>query len=342
MSSQTAGLLQTLSLSDGRSEILRLLVKQGLTIIIFRKCMDCSVFQSEEWEIFKKRTGYSKSYRIGNILLLQRKILHKWSMLYAPMVSESQLKTVQSKIFNEELSKLAKSNGIIFFRLELNINPDSKVSLPKEYIQSFEEMQPRHNWLIDLSKTEDELLTEMKQKGRYNLKIAQKNGLEFTSESVPGRLLDIFYDQYKKTGERHSVSYRNKRYFEELLEIFGQKDYARVCMIEKDNTPLASAMVLFYGKSALYLYGGSNEEMRQLMAPYLLHWEIVKEAKRRNLSEYNFLGIAPNEDKNHPWAGITRFKKQFGGYREDIIGCYDLVFQRGLYWMFKIAERLRR
>lgn len=304
--------------------------------------MDCSVFQSEEWATFKKRTGYDRSYNVCDIFLLQRKIIHKWSMLYAPMVSEDQLKIVLSSKFNDEIKKIARENNIVFFRLELNINQETKINLPKEYSQSFEEMQPKHNWLLDLKKSEEVLLSEMKQKGRYNLKIAQKNDLKFVSESGPGKALDAFYDQYEKTGKRHSVSYRGKNYFEALLEIFGQKDYARVCMVTKNNIALASAVVLYYGQSALYLYGGSSEEMRNLMAPYLLHWEIIKEAKKRNLSEYNFLGIAPNDSKNHPWSGITRFKKQFGGYKEDIQGCYDWAFKPTVYGMFKIAERIRR
>jgi lipid II:glycine glycyltransferase (peptidoglycan interpeptide bridge formation enzyme) len=78
------------------------------------------------------------------------------------------------------------------------------------------------------------------------------------------------------------------------------------------------------------------------MAPYLLHWEIILDAKKQNLKEYNFLGVAPNEDQNHPWAGITRFKKQFGGYQADILGSFDLPLKPLEYKLFKFAEKIRR
>jgi lipid II:glycine glycyltransferase (peptidoglycan interpeptide bridge formation enzyme) len=207
-------------------------------------------------------------------------------------------------------------------------------------------MQPENNWLLNIEKSEEDLLAEMKQKGRYNLKIAKENGVYVTSSPKKGKELDAFYSQYKLTGKRHNISYRSKKYFEHLLEILGQKGYAKVYSVwikkEDREIPLASAIIIFYNRACLYLYGGSGEEFRNLMAPYLLHWEIILEAKKQKLKEYNFLGVAPNEDPHHPWAGITRFKKQFGGYQVDILGSFDLPLKPFEYKMFKFAEKIRR
>lgn len=204
-------------------------------------------------------------------------------------------------------------------------------------------MQPENNWVLDLTKSEEEILAEMKQKGRYNIKIAQSSGLTFTSSNeMKSKELDAFYEQYAKTGQRHKISYRSKNYFETMLEILGGKGYARAYTVWHGENALASAIIVLCGDSALYLYGGSSDEERGLMAPYLLHWEIIREAKNAGLSEYNFLGIAPDEDQNHPWAGITRFKKQFGGAQVDIEGCYDLPIKSLEYKIFKIAEKMRR
>lgn len=305
--------------------------------------MDCTIFQSPEWEEFKLKTGYEKSYRIGNILVLQKRLPMGRAMLYAPLVGQYQVSGIKYHGFLEQIRRIAKDNNSIFFRFEINapLNTRYKI-LDTGFVKAFEEMQPEHNWVLDITKSEEEILTGMKQKGRYNIKIAQSGGVEISSSNTTGRELDQFYKQYNATGKRHKIGFRNKEYFEALLEIFGQKDYARVYSTHKGKTALASAVILFYKKECLYLYGGSSDQERNLMAPYLLHWEIIKEAKKRGCEEYNFLGIAPDDNPRHPWAGITKFKKQFGGEQIDILGSYDLPLKPFEYKVFKIAEKIRR
>ena len=317
--------------------------------------MDLSIFQSVMWEEFKLKTGYEKSHRIEGILVLQKKLSLGRTMLYSPMVSQAQLDRIQNTAmlanrqeygtqFMNKLKTIARENKAIFYRLELNtpIIHNSESMIPKRFKKAFEEMQPEHNWLLDISKSEDEIKAEMKQKGRYNIKIAQKNNIRVISTEKPGKELDIFFKQYRETGKRHEVSYREKSYFTALLEILGKKDYARIYIAWKEETPLASAILLKFGKSILYLYGGSDASFRNLMAPYLLHWQIIKKAKEKGYIEYNFLGVAPNDNPSHPWAGITRFKKQFGGTQVDILGSYDLILKPIEYQLFKVAERTRR
>ncbi len=315
--------------------------------------MNPSFFQSPEWEQFKLKTGYEKSYRINDILVLQRSLTLGRSMLYSPMVSKAQLDRIQitdnrkGNIFIGEIKKIAQDNKAIFYRLELDIPKTVNCRLLSvDFKKSFEEMQPENNWIVDISKNEDEILAGMKQKGRYNIRVAEKNNIAVTSSNITVEELDIFYDLYSKTGKRKKVAFRGKAYFENLLDILGKIDYARAyaakSKVDGKEVPLAAAIVIFYAEEALYLYGGSSDEHKNLMAPYLLHWKIMLDAKKAGMEKYNFLGIAPTEDPNHPWAGITRFKKQFGGEQRDIAGSYDLVLKPIEYQMFKIAEKIRR
>ncbi len=308
--------------------------------------MDASIFQTEEWEDFKLKTGYEKSYRLDDILILQRQLPFSMTFLYSPMVDSAKIQKI-GRGFIEEVKNIAERNKSIFYRLELNIPKENEAKLKIlntkfSFVKAFEEMQPEHNWVLNINKPIEQLLAEMKQKGRYNIKIAEKNKIEIISSDKPGKELDAFYDQYSKTGQRHKISYRNKRYFEALLEIMRQKSYARVYVARAKNSDLASAIILYSETAALYLYGGSNDNYRNLMAPYLLHWKIIKEAREQGYKEYNFLGIAPDDNPAHPWAGITRFKKQFGGEQVDIAGSYDLPIKPMQYQMFKAAEKIRR
>jgi len=312
--------------------------------------MTLSIFQTPEWEKFKLETGYQKSHRIGDILVLQRELPLGRSMLYSPMVNEAQVKSLKFESLKAEIAKISKENNTIFYRMEFDVPKElSTFHFPlstQNFQKSFEEMQPEHNWVVDISKPEEDILAGMKQKGRYNIKVAQKNDIKVTSSDSSGGELDIFYDLYAKTGKRKSVTFRGKAYFEKLLDILGKIGYARVyaatAKIEGKIVPLAAAVIIFYGEETLYLYGGSSDEYKNLMAPYLLHWDIMQEAKKRGMKKYNFLGIAPNDDQKHPWAGITRFKQQFGGEQEDIAGSYDLILKPFEYQIFKTAEKIRR
>ena len=308
--------------------------------------MDASIFQSKEWEEFKLATGYQKSHHVDDILILQKKLPMGRSILYSPMVTkESYHSKINNESFAKQIEQIASENKAIFYRLELNIpmTQDSIFTTPKGFVKSFEEMQPENNWVLDLTLDEEEILAGMKQKGRYNIKIAEDAGLTLTTSNLSdSKELNAFFDQYQKTGQRHKIAYRSKQYFSTLLEILGGKDYALACTVWHAQKPLASGIFILYGESVLYLYGGSSDEDRNLMAPYLLHWEMIKYAKEKGLKEYNFLGVAPDDDQNHPWAGITRFKKQFGGDQVDIVGCYDLPFKPLEYKAFKIAESIRR
>jgi len=311
-----------------------------------------NLFQSTEWEQLKLKTGYAKSYRIDDVLVLQRNLPLGFSMLYSPMLSQVEGPKTKSKGFLEKIKEIGRENNSIFYRLELDIPliPNTKYDIPAfGFVKSFEEMQPEHTLILDLTRSESEILAQMKQKGRYNIRVAEKNNLIFKRTSKPDEMLDQFYSLYSSTGKRHGITFRSKQYFHSLLEILGGKGYAELDIIYKEQAtrneeqmPLASAIIVYSDKKAIYLYGASSDEFKNLMAPYKLHFEIIKEAKARGCIEYDFFGIAPDDSPSHPWAGVTRFKKQFGGSEQKIYGSYDLVFKPSMYQIFKFAEKIRR
>lgn len=317
-----------------------------------------NIFQSKEWEEFKLKTGYQKSYWVDGILVLQKNLPLGYSMLYAPMTSKEQSDRVSESQDNflDQIKNIAKNNNAIFFRLELNYQSLSHSDTPilRHFKKAFEEMQPEHTLILDLSKSEEEILAQMKQKGRYNIKIAEKSGVEIeTPQSIEA--LDSFYDLYSKTGKRHGISHRAKSYFASLLEILEKSGYARVytayikSKVEGQKSKglnnkiiLAAAIMVYSGDTAIYMFGASSDEYRNLMAPYALHWRMIRDAKSEGYKYYDFFGIAPDDNPRHPWAGVSRFKHQFGGEQVDTIGSYDLILKPVQYQLFKIAEKIRR
>jgi len=313
-----------------------------------------TVFQTPEWEKFKLKTGWQKSWRIFDILVLEKKIPLLGSMLYSPMMSRDQTKLAMEKIFLDQIQKIADEEKSIFYRMESVETFDSDIKPEKfNYQKSFEEMQPEHTLLIDLTKSEDEILSQMKQKGRYNIKIAEKNNLEFRTGKI-----EEFFPLYEQMAKRQKISFRNISYFQELIDFLGPKGYALVFTVA-DKEPLkdddlkikkifaeepilASAIVIFFKETCIYLFGGSSDLRREKMATYKLHFEIMLEAKKRGCKVYDMFGIAPTDDEKHPWAGITRFKKQFGGEETQLLGSWDMIFASNKYKIFKLAEKIRR
>lgn len=353
-----------------------------------------NIFQTEEWARFKTQTGYQKYYNFDGVFVLQKQLPLGRTMLYSPMVDVNNELRIMDNGFLDKITEIAKQNKSIFYRLEISnsIIHNSSFTIPQNFVKSFEEMQPEHTMILNIKKRKEDILAGMKQKGRYNIKIAQKHNVQIRKS----RQIDNFYKLYEETAMRQKITYRNKEYFHALLDNLEPKGYCELFeaittqtnadltptnaeLTQKDNyhpeqsegsqqfsnlamseeakptsdsnetmkqcdneIVLAAAIVSFYKGRATYLFGASSNEMRNVMAPYLLHWYIISEAKRRNIAEYDWFGIAPNDNPRHPWAGVTRFKRQFGGNQIQLMGSWDLVMRPVEYQIFKIAEKLRR
>ena len=323
-----------------------------------------NLFQSPEWEEFKLATGYQKSYRIDGVLVLQKNLPFGRTMLYSPMVSEQGLAGIQNselrikQEFINQIKVLAKKFNAIFYRLEFDMSTkeaNGQRPTANGFIKSFEEMQPEHTLILDISKSEEEILAQMKPKGRYNIKVAEKSGVKIIEE----RDINSFFSLYSAMAKRHNITYRGREYFQKLFDITHKKDYSKVFTayianpkIQETNPkqnsnfnnqiPIASVIISFYGNRATYLFGGSSDEYRNIMAPYLLQWTAILEAKKRDCTEYDFFGIAPQNMPNHPWRGVTDFKKKFGGEEVELLGSWDLVLKLAEYGIFRMAEKIRR
>jgi len=302
-----------------------------------------NIFQSPEWEKLKISTGYETGFRPENILVLKKNLLLGFSMLYSPRIAENKESSVKSQAFWKEINRLAQNEKAIFYRIELDIPTLKRLTLHPKLIKSFEEMQPENTLILDLTKSEQDILAQMKPKGRYNIRVAEKHQVYIKKDSGQ---IDDFYKLYQKTAQRHKITYRSKKYFDGLVDILGEKGYLS-CYTgyikrEGKEIPLSSVIIVYSGDTAIYLFGASDDENKNLMAPYFVQWQAIKDAKELGYKIYDFFGIAPEDQPNHPWSGVTRFKKQFGGEARQIMGSYDLVFSPVLYQLFKIAEKLRR
>lgn len=163
--------------------------------------------------------------------------------------------------------------------------------------------------LIDVTQSEEEILAGMHQKGRYNIKVAQKNGV--TVQQGIENDMDAFYAILEKTGSRDGFTISPKAHYSNFLSNLSG---SFILMAYEDREPIAGLIGVTWNGTGFYYYGASDYEHRAMMAPYLLQWEAMKHCKQQGCTNYDLLGIAPpGSNINHPWSGITSFKEKFGG-----------------------------
>lgn len=300
-----------------------------------------SLLQTKVWADFRQSQGWQIHW-VGEILVLEKALPMGFSFLYAP---ELILASFQDKA--EELQVLLKKQKAIFLRLDfLDQYEEEGANLLKEkgFRKAFEEIQPEYRQWVDLAPEEEQILAQMKEKGRYNIRLAQRRGVVVKKSDQ----IDEFYDLFRQTAARDGFQIRPRAYFVKLWRLLQENNYGELLVAYWQNQPVAAEIVTYFDSIASYLYGASGNAYREVMAPYLLHWEAIKEAKRRNCQIYDLLAISPFSEKpkaesgKHKYAGITRFKEQFGGRKVQLLGSYDLVFRPFWYNLFKIAEKIRR
>lgn len=198
------------------------------------------------------------------------------------------------------------------------------------------EVDAERCWVLDVDKSDEEILAGMRKTTRYEIKRAQKLHVSVQTSSNPADL-SLFFRLYKETSKRHGfVTHQG---IAEEFEVFANRQKALLLLGTYEGKILASAIVLFYGNQAIYHHGASVTS--KIPASYLIQWEAIQEAKKRGIKLYNFYGIAPEDKPNHPWRGITLFKKGFGGREIEYIHAQDLAVSP-LYVIPRAIETIRR
>ncbi|MDR1319560.1 MAG: peptidoglycan bridge formation glycyltransferase FemA/FemB family protein, partial [Treponema sp.] len=218
----------------------------------------------------------------------------------------------------------------------------------RPFVRAAADIQPPDTVILDLTKGEEALLADMKPKWRYNVRLAERKGV------LVGRLdekgLDLFYALFGETARRDGIAVHSAAYYRALFEVVNgaegraEKDGAelRLYLAQREGNALAAVITLFRGAEAVYLYGASSDRNRNLMAPYLLQWQAMKDAKAAGCTAYDLFGIPPNEDPDHPMAGLYRFKTGFGGRILHRPGSWDYPYNPPACALFRAAEGMRK
>lgn len=305
--------------------------------LAFGKFQETIPYRGKSWALLTKNGEAS-------CLVIKVKLPFGFSWLWAPYGPLG----FEEEIF-EDLKRLAEEEQAIFARIEppLSWNKDWTSVLKKDFkiCDSPCRFTPQHTLVLNLSGSEEEILAQMKPKGRYNIGVAKRKGVQarmfknFTD--APQKDFDEFYELLKKTAARDEFGIHPRAFYENFLKTLGQENMSALFLAYDPTAKkvIAGLIATFYRDTATYYYGASSDTCRNFMAPYLLQWEAVLEAKKRGLKFYDFLGIAPSDDPNHPWRGVTEFKKKFGGTELKYPPAFDVVYKRMPYWLLRILRK---
>jgi lipid II:glycine glycyltransferase (peptidoglycan interpeptide bridge formation enzyme) len=227
--------------------------------------------------------------------------------------------------------------------------------------RSAADVQPPDTVLLDIGRDDEALLAAMKPKWRYNIRLSEKKGVVVSEARALGDVasgasgdwrpaLSRFYKLYRETSERDRIALHPESYYAKLFELAaaygagdaqGKKPDMRLWTATHEGEALAAIITIFWGGQAVYLYGASSNVKRNLMPAYALQWAAIRAAKEAGCTEYDFYGIPPTDDPNHPMAGLYRFKTGFGGQNIHRGGSWDYPLRPLAYSAFRRAEALR-
>ena len=327
-----------------------------------------SFLQSAMWGEFKSRFGWNAlsflidwdGYEKRPLLALTRRLAPGFSFAYVPwgpQLPPGFPAGNRAVVLAELAAKLKPllSRNTAFIRFDppwyseagtgVSHNEDAALKAAG-FKRAAADIQPPDTAIVNLNLPCEQILASMKPKWRYNISLAGKKGVCVNIGG--GTELEKFYSLLKDTAQRDGIAIHSFEYYKTLFEICekrnknGEDLSLRLYTASHEGDTLAAIVVLFRAQYAAYLYGASSNEKRNLMAPYALQWKAMQDAKEADCQYYDLFGIPPNEDPNHPMAGLYRFKPGFGGQIIHRPGSWDFPYKAAIYGLFNFAEAMRK
>jgi peptidoglycan pentaglycine glycine transferase (the first glycine) len=364
-----------------------------------------TIHQTWEWGLFQSKTtirdrfwvyavedgedngNHTAGSRIlASAMIIRQNLPFKKCWFYCPrgpLADYSQAAALETLF--AKITALAREQDAVFFRfdppLEAVYNPPVATTMRQLHARpAHAHYQPEATLILDLKHEPEELLKRMKPKGRYNIKVAQKHGV--TVRISDGHEADVkaFHALLAETAARDSFHGHPLAYYRNMLEVLGEpkpapahsvpspaltRPSARLYLAEHDGKVLAGMIATYFRDTATYYFGASSSENRHTMAPYLLHWRAIQDARAAGYHYYDFFGISPDRPvessppaassaprktlspqtsnltsgfRPHPWQKVTDFKLKFGGEHVNYFPAQEVVYKPFWYALIRFAK----
>lgn len=305
--------------------------------------------QSWEWGEFREKMG-QKVLRLGvfdgkKLVSGYQATVHpiphtQYSIIYLPKGP------LPDKLMLESLAKIGKQENAIFVKMEPAIQKASGFENIHKFLlenncRVGKPNFPKYTFYLDLTKKEEDLMQAMHPKTRYNLRLAQKYGVEVSEDNSPKAFethLKLLLETIKRQGfYAHTPDYHRK-----MWEILQPAGIAHLLVAKYKKNPLVTWILFVFNKVLYYPYGSSSREYKEVMPSYTMMWEAIQFGKRQKCKIFDLWGTpGPNPSPSDPWFGFHRFKLGFSPELIEFIGTYDLVLNLYLYPLYNLADKFR-
>ncbi|GAC1566299.1 MAG: peptidoglycan bridge formation glycyltransferase FemA/FemB family protein [Ktedonobacteraceae bacterium] len=274
-----------------------------------------------------RRTVARMPPRLGHLAYIPRGPLLDWSRREEADHDQAEL----SKVFFAQLLPFLRAQGAIALHVELPLESDEEDGMQASKVLTALQfhptrpVQPMRTIKLDLTPDEDSLLANMKEKWRYNIRLATRRGVQVRAASA---LEDVraWYSLLQITGKRDGFGIHAFDYYRQAWQLFAPRQQAQLLLAVYEGHLLAGIFVGCMARQAIYLYGASGNEYRNMMPNYLLQWEAIRWAKSQGATSYDFWGIPETDDAEEAMAGVYRFKSGWGGQIVRFAGNYEYDF----------------
>lgn len=236
--------------------------------------------------------------------------------------------TSLAQFFLLKLRDYLRGQGTLALQIEPALETDTPacqaalISFKELGFHQTQAIQPLRTIALNIQPDEETLLAQMKEKCRYNVRLAARKGVEVRA-ALSQEELHAWYNLLQTTGERDQFGIHTFDYYRKAWEIFMPRQQARLFLAYADKELLAGIFVTLLGDEAIYLYGASNNTRRNLMPNYLLQWEAIRWARQAGARSYDFWGIPATDAADEAMAGVYRFKNGWGGRTISFPGNYE-------------------
>lgn len=295
---------------------------------------EANFLQSWNWGVFEDSLGKkvtrllieSENKTVGMVQLIREPAKRGiyLSIAGGPLIDWKNTQLIEAT-FNE-IKSIAKEQSAIFvrFRPQEIDSSDLRNAVAKNgAVASQMHLTADLTLQLDLTKTEEEILQQMRKNTRYSIRKSEKDGIEIRFSKDPSEIKE-FCDHQNELAKRHGFVPFSYDFIYKQFLAFVEDDQVLLVHSYKDGNLLASAFIIFYNGEAVYHYGISTSQNLKYPGSYACQWAAIKEAKNRGINKYNFWGIAPENEPEHRFAGVSIFKRGFGGEEIQYLPSHDI------------------
>ena len=293
--------------------------------------------QTAAWAAFRTSMHVDIESLDGTFISFHHIPHTKWTVGYMPKGS------MPTESFLHELKHVGKEKNAIFIQLEPNIqkNETKNTDVSAQLIPSHHPLFTKYTFVLDLTKSEEELLKAMHPKTRYNIRVAQKHGVTIQEDNSDSAF-ETYLKLEKETTDRQRFFAHNEHYQRMMWKHMHDAGIAHLWTATHEGETLAAWIVFVYDRIMYYPYGASSRNHREVMAPNLLLWELALWGKKHDITAFDLWGaMGPNPDPHDPWFGFHRFKEGYHPTFVEFIGSYDLVIHPVLYRLYCFLDTVR-